>query len=67
MTITKTKIELTFKSDRESENEYYHGKDFSNPNLKYLTPEKLSEIIKKIDFFKEDVRKVQIIFQIRWI
>lgn len=60
MTITKTKIELTFKSDRESENEYYHGKDFSNPNLKYLTQEKLSEIIKKIDFFKEDVRKVQV-------
>ena len=60
MTITKTKIELTFKSDRESENEYYHGKDFSNPNLKYLTPENLSEIIKKIDFFKEDVRKVQV-------
>lgn len=60
MTITKTKIELTFKSDRESDNEYYHGKDFSNSNLKYLTPEKLSEIIKKIDFFKEDVRKVQV-------
>lgn len=60
MTITKTKIELTFKSDRESENEYYHGKDISNPNLKYLTPEKLSEIIKKIDFFKEEVRKVQV-------
>ena len=60
MTITKTKIELTFKSDRESDNEYYHGKDFSNSNLKYLTPEKLPEIIKKIDFFKEDVRKVQV-------
>ena len=45
MTIKKTKIELTFKSEY-TENEYYHGKYFHNPNLKFLTPEKLTEIIK---------------------
>ena len=45
MTIKKTKIELIFKNEY-CENEYYHGKDFHNPNLKFLTPEKLSEIIK---------------------
>lgn len=45
MTIKKTKIELIFKNEYW-ENEYYHGKDFHNPNLKFLTPEKLSEIIK---------------------
>lgn len=45
MTIKQTKIELIFKSEYD-ENEYYHGKDFHNPNLKFLTPEKLTEIIK---------------------
>ena len=45
MTIKKTKIELIFKSEYD-ENEYYHGKDFHNPNLKFLTPKKLTEIIK---------------------
>ena len=45
MSIKKTKIELILKDDY-NENEYYHGKDFHNPNLKFLTPEKLSEIIK---------------------
>ena len=45
MTITKTKIQLNFKNEYD-ENEYYHGKDFPNPNLKYLTPSKLTEIIK---------------------
>ena len=45
MTIKKTKIELIFKNEYW-ENEYYHGKDFHNPNLKFLTPKKLSEIIK---------------------
>lgn len=45
MTIKKTKIELIFKNEYET-NEYYHGKNFHNPNLKYLTPEKLSQIIK---------------------
>lgn len=45
MTIKQTKIELIFKNEY-CENEYYHGKDFHNPNLKFLTPEKLSEIIK---------------------
>ena len=57
MTIKKTKIELIFKSEYEI-NEYYHGKDFHNPNLKYLTPEKLSEIIKLLipsDSNKEEI------------
>lgn len=45
MTIKKTKIELIFKNEYEID-EYYHGKDFHNPNLKFLTPEKLTEIIK---------------------
>ena len=45
MTIKKTKIELIFKNEY-CENEYYHGKYFHNPNLKFLTPKKLSEIIK---------------------
>lgn len=45
MTIKTTKIKLIFKSEYET-NEYYHGKNFHNPNLKYLTPEKLSQIIK---------------------
>ena len=45
MTIKKTKIELILKDEYET-NEYYHGKDFHNPNLKFLTPEKLTEIIK---------------------
>ena len=57
MTIKKTKIKLIFKSEY-CENEYYHGKDFHNPNLKYLTPEKLSEIIKLLipsDSNKEEI------------
>lgn len=45
MTIKTTKIELILKDDY-NENEYYHGQYFHNPNLKYLTPKKLSEIIK---------------------
>lgn len=45
MTIKTTKIKLIFKNEYET-NEYYHGQYFHNPNLKYLTPEKLSEIIK---------------------
>ena len=59
MTITKTKIELKFKQEW-GKNEYYHGKDFQNPNLKYLTPKKLSEIIKNIAVFNSDSRNVPI-------
>lgn len=59
MTITKTKIELNFKQDY-GRNEYYHGKDFQNPNLKYLTPKKLSEIIKSIAVFNSESRNVPI-------
>ena len=59
MTITKTKIELNFKQDYDR-NEYYHGKDFQNPNLKYLTPKKLSEIIKNIAVFNSESRNVPI-------
>lgn len=59
MTITKTKIELNFKQDY-GRNEYYHGKDFPNPKLKYLTPQKLSEIIKNIAVFNSDSRNVPI-------
>lgn len=59
MTITKTKIELKFKQEL-GKNEYYHGKDFPNPNLKYLTPKKLSEIIKNIAVFNSESRNVPI-------
>lgn len=59
MAITKTKIELNFKRDY-GRNEYYHGKDFQNPNLKYLTPKKLSEIIKNIAVFNNESRNVPI-------
>jgi len=59
MAITKTKIELNFKQDYDR-NEYYHGKDFQNPNLKYLTPKKLSEIIKNIAVFNSESRNVPI-------
>lgn len=59
MTITKTKIELKFKQEW-GKNEYYHGKDFQNPNLKYLTPKKLSEIIKNIAMFNSESRNVPI-------
>lgn len=59
MAITKTKIELIFKQDY-GRNEYYHGKDFQNPNLKYLTPKKLSEIIKNIAVFNSESRNVPI-------
>lgn len=59
MTITKTKIELNFKQDY-GRNEYYHGKDFPNPNLKYLTPQKLSELIKNIAVFNSESRNVPI-------
>ena len=59
MTITKTKIELNFKQDY-GRNEYYHGKDFPNPKLKYLTPKKLSEIIKSIAVFNSESRNVPI-------
>lgn len=59
MTITKTKIELNFKQDY-GRNEYYHGKDFQKPNLKYLTPKKLSEIIKNIAVFNSESRNVPI-------
>ena len=59
MTITKTKIELNFKQDYDR-NEYYHGKDFQNPKLKYLTPQKLSEIIKNIAVFNSESRNVPI-------
>lgn len=45
MTIKKTKIEIIFKDDY-NENKYYHGKDFHDPNLKFLTPKKLTKIIK---------------------
>lgn len=51
MAITKTKIELKFKEEY-NKNEYYHGKDFLNSNLKYLTPKKLTEVIKNISIFK---------------
>ena len=57
MTITKTKIQLNFKNEYD-ENEYYHGKDFLNPNLKYLTPSKLTEIIKIINIFDEEIIKI---------
>ena len=57
MTIKKTKIKLIFKSEYET-NEYYHGKDFHNPNLKYLTPEKLSEIIKLLIPFNKKVMEI---------
>lgn len=59
MTITKTKIELNFKQDY-GRNEYYHGNDFPNPKLKYLTPQKLSEIIKNIAVFNSESRNVPI-------
>lgn len=59
MTITKTKIELNFKQDY-GRNEYYHGKDFPNPKLKYLTPQKLSELIKNIAVFNSESRSVPI-------
>ena len=59
MTITNTKIELNFKQDY-GRNEYYHGKDFPNPKLKYLTPQKLSEIIKNIAVFNSESRNVPI-------
>lgn len=59
MVITKTKIELIFKQDY-GRNEYYHGKDFQNPNLKYLTPKKLSEIIKNIAVFNSESRNLPI-------
>ena len=59
MSITKTKIELKFKQEW-GKNEYYHGKDFPNPNLKYLTPKKLSEIIKSIAVFNSESRNVPI-------
>lgn len=45
MTIKKTKIELNFKNEY-NKNEYYHGKDFHNPKLKFLTPKTLCAIIK---------------------
>lgn len=57
MTIKKTKIELIFKGEYD-ENEYYHGKDFHNPNLKFLTPEKLIEIIKLLLHSNEDVYEI---------
>ena len=57
MTITKTKIQLNFKNEYD-ENEYYHGKDFPNPNLKYLTPKKLTEIIKIINVFDKEIIKI---------
>lgn len=57
MAITKTKIQLNFK-DEYDENEYYHGKDFLNPNLKYLTPKKLTEIIKIINIFDKEIIKI---------
>ena len=57
MTIKKTKIELIFKGEYD-ENEYYHGKDFHNPNLKFLTPEKLTEIIKLLLHSNEDVYEI---------
>ena len=57
MTITKTKIQLNFKNEYD-ENEYYHGKDFPNPNLKYLTPSKLTEIIKIINIFDKEIIKI---------
>lgn len=57
MTITKTKIQLNFKNEYD-ENEYYHGKDFPNPNLKYLTPRKLTEIIKIINIFDKEIIKI---------
>ena len=59
MTITKTKIELNFKQDY-GRNEYYHGKGFPNPKLKYLTPQKLSELIKNIAVFNSESRNVPI-------
>ena len=57
MTITKTKMQLNFKNEYD-ENEYYHGKSFPNPNLKYLTPSKLTEIIKIINIFDKEIIKI---------
>lgn len=57
MTIKKTKIELIFKSEYD-ENEYYHGKYFHNPNLKFLTPEKLTEIIKIFTPSNKDIYEI---------
>ena len=59
MTIKKTKIELIFKSEYET-NEYYHGKNFHNPNLKYLTPEKLSQIIKLLIPSNKEIMEIPI-------
>lgn len=57
MTIKKTKIELIFKGEYD-ENEYYHGKDFHNPQLEFLTPEKLTEIIKLLNPSNKDVYEI---------
>lgn len=57
MTIKKTKIELIFKNEYY-ENEYYHGKNFHNPNLKFLTPEKLTEIIKLLTPSNKEVYEI---------
>ena len=57
MTIKQTKIELIFKSEYD-ENEYYHGKYFHNPNLKFLTPEKLTEIIKIFTPSNKDIYEI---------
>ena len=59
MTIKKTKIELIFKSEYKT-NEYYHGKNFHNPNLKYLTPEKLSQIIKLLIPSNKEIMEIPI-------
>lgn len=57
MTIKKTKIDLIFKGEYEK-NEYYHGKDFHKPNLKFLTPQKLSEIIKLLIHSNNDIYEI---------
>ena len=57
MTIKKTKIDLIFKGEYD-ENEYYHGKDFHNPKLKFLTPKTLSEIIKLLIPSNKDIYEI---------
>lgn len=53
MAIKETKIDLTFKYER-GKNEYYHAKNFHNPQLKYLTIDKLVKIFKEAAYYYED-------------
>lgn len=57
MTIKKTKIKLILK-DEYNKNEYYHGNKFHEPNLKFLTPKTLSEIIKLLIPSNKDIYQI---------